>query len=55
MFFKVTNHLLGFIPVEHIRRDTLELRSPGLGDNLLEVGPGLFVLDFEIHSEPVRT
>ena len=55
MVIKVMNHSLSFIPVVHIRRDKLELHSPGLGDNLLEVGSGLVVSDVEIHSEPVRS
>ncbi len=55
MIFKVTNHLLCFIPAVHIRRDKLGLRLPGLGDNLLEVGAGLVISDIEIHSKPVRS
>jgi hypothetical protein len=54
MIFKVTNHLLCLIPVVHVRRDKLELHSPGLGDNSFEVGAGLVVSDVEIHSEPAR-
>jgi hypothetical protein len=55
MIFKATNHLLGFISAVHIRRDKLELRLPGLGDNSLEVGAGLVVSDDEIHSKPVSS
>ncbi len=55
MIFKVANHSLGFILAVHIRRDKLELRSPGLSDNLLEVGAGLVVSDVEIHSKPARS
>jgi hypothetical protein len=40
------------ISVVHIRRDKLELRSPGLGDNLFEAGTGIVVSDVEIHSKP---
>ena len=55
MIFKVTNHSPGFIPVVHIWQDNLELCLTGLGDNSLEVGAGLVVLDVEIHSKPVRS
>jgi hypothetical protein len=55
MIFKVTHHSLGFIPAVHIRRDKLEMCSPGLGDNSLEVSAGLVVSDVEIHSEPTHS
>ena len=55
MIFKVKIQLLCFIPVVHIRQDKLELRSPGLGYNSLEVGAGLVISDVEIHSKPARS
>ncbi len=53
MIFEVTNHLLGFVPVVHVRRDQLEFCPPSLGNDPFEVCTGLVIPDVEINREPL--
>ncbi len=52
MIFEVMNHLLGFVPAVHVRRDQLEICPPSLGNDPFEVCTGLIISDVEIDREP---